>query len=297
MNIGQLVEVIETLHDRAIERNRSKKKSTNPKPPRTLIDQLLIFEEKFWTFLIFGFMSVVAFLYLSGQNFVLRDEMAVYQHSQKIFIDWIKERIGDYKNHYEEANVNLDPNLKIIIDLERNLQSGNEAEELVAIVKSSIEQLELIKQFKIKRKQLKELRRIKPLQFVNKCQDLKSINGFGNCFNTNYSIPNPPSSLSLTYSRWIKDSFGKLLKEITFKLKETLIDRAKLIKFHVNRRSNSEESIRSAQSLIAKIKRLLNETIEAIDKIEKIEAVPTHRSSLPFSKKTKRIESVYDKHN
>ena len=303
MDVDEIIEYAELIQERAAERIKSKSKSeskTNSKSKSrtSLLTALLLWEERFWTTLVFLIISFIAFLYLSDQSFVITDEVAVFKHSQNVLVERLKNQIGHYTNGYI-----TDPadsiNSHTLIALERTLKNeGNQVELLVSIVKKIKEQRNRINE-------LKRQRRISPnIQSVVKCAELKTILHFRNCFRTEDASSLPTIPYSHIYAQWIQESFNNLLtQEIAPKLEEILVAQAKAIKRHLGLTDKTKESLKEFQAADIRVKRIqsaLNETIRKINEINFINSspsvvVPTYEPS--FSSKTMEIQEIYTQNN
>ena len=301
MDVDEIIEYAEMIQERAAERIKSKSESkskSKSKSKGASLTALLLWEERFWTTLVFLIISFIAFLYLSDQSFVITDEIAVFKHSQNVLLDWFKNQIGNYTNGYI-----TDPadsiNSHTLIALERTLKNeGNQVDLLVSIVKK-------IKKQRSRINELKRQRRIgSNIQSVDKCAELKTILQFRNCFRTEDASTSPPIPYSHIYAQWIHESFNHLLtQEIAPKLEETLIAQAKAIKRHLGLTDKTKESLKEFQAADIRVKRIqsaLNETIRKINVINFIlpsSSVVELTSEPSFSSKTVEIQEIYTQNN
>ena len=286
MEIEQILKIIQIL------RNKSKKKSARNKI--SFCASLVKWEERIWTFTVFFSVIAVTFLYLSGQAFVLEDELTVYQHSQRIAVDWIKETIGIFRDDYPADEM---PGLKALkqkeinpaklVALERKLDTKRykEIDELLSMDKCTIATKQRIKQLKSQRSLNAQI--LEPPN-ADKCRNIHELTEFRTCFNTDILSRPHTSSCSATYSLWIKESFGALLDEIALKLRTALVNQAKLMK--------KQLTVRSAQTTVSTIKSLLTTAIADADSIPTA-GIEVEPANVPVSaKRSDDLTSFYNKH-
>lgn len=298
MDVSQFVQVIQTL-----ERNKAKKKPAGARKKNSFYVFFADLEEKFWTALAFLGMAFGAFLYLSGQSFVLADELALYQHTQRVALNSVKELVGIhwFWENYEGGSGSGSQTVELIkpaslVAMDREWRNNRrqlpEIEELLGIVKLATLQRERIDNLKAQRSSTP-----KKIASVTECHDIRSLGGFKSCFSAPIAVL-PKTAAGLNYSRWIVDSFTELLAEITSKLKETLKQQERILKLASNRQDCAKGYL-DAKKLVAKIESLLGTAVADLEALSphSVETDSNSQAKYSFSKKTKQIVSVYDKHN
>lgn len=285
MDIGQFVQAIKSLQSKKVK----KKPATATSKLNCFYKFMWELEEKFWTGLIFLLLFIGAFLYFSGQSFVLTDEMILYQHSQRVAFESLKESLGMQWDNYDETVEEARPTNLILLELKWRKKKLIEAEEFLSINKLIDSQRYRIKYLKAQRSQ-----KSKPeIDHLTNCENIDNISRFKTCFSNEILFPSvSKSSNRQAYSNWIETAFTELLTEITSKLKETLEFHARIMKRFANRRDVDNHFVTSQRQIIA-IKTLLNTAIT------EIEAIPAHTIetfSHVKSSFTKNTEKIISEH-